>query len=199
MHPITVILLNKTNNLDNALASIIDVNPQQIILGTFSPININYKQVAVINLKTNTNYSEALNKLESMAQTDWILYLKDTESILQFNEHLPNLLLKPEEIYGFQILQDDVIIKEPRMWNKKGKKLSFKNPVFEKLNANPTQIVNVMLYQNQTNDADLGQRLEIWKKSMPLSVDVCYYKAFNELAKKNFIEFKRMIAHYLFN
>ncbi len=181
------------------LQSIIDLDPQQILLGTFSPIKVEYKQVAVINLKNNINYGEALNELQGMVQTDWILYLKDNETILQFNEYIPNLFLTPKEVYGFQILQDDVIIKEPRLWNKKEQKAVFKNPIFEKLNVDSTKIIDVMLYQSKVNDPDISKRLDAWKRASPLSVDATYYKAFGELAKKNFVEFKRTIAHYLFN
>lgn len=197
MHPITVIILNKTGNPN--LQSIIDLDPQQILLGTFSPIKVEYKQVAVINLKNNNNYGEALNELQGIVQTDWILYLKDNETILQFNEYIPNLFLTPKEVYGFQILQDDVIIKEPRLWNKKEQKVVFKNPVFEKLNIDSTKIIDVMLYQSKVNDPDIAKRLDAWKRASPLSVDATYYKAFGELAKKNFVEFKRTMAHYLFN
>lgn len=198
MHPTTVILLNKSNP-HNTLKSILDLQPQQVLLGTFSPIRIDHKAVTVIELKNNNNYSECLNELQDLAQTDWILYLKDTETVLQFNEVLTNLFVASKEVYGFQILQDDVVLKEPRLWNKKNNKVFFKNPIFEKPNIEPTKIIEVMLYQNKLDDPVIMKRLEAWRKSMPLSIDATYYKAFSELANKNFMEFKRIMAHYLFN
>lgn len=198
MQPVTVILLNKGNNLDNTLESIVSLQPQQILLGTFIPINIKFKEITIIDFK-NINYNESLNELQILAQTDWIFYLKDNENLLQFNEYMPNLLTKTKEIYGLQVLQDDVIIKESRLWNKKEQKVNFKNPIFEKPNIEPTKIIDVILYQHKTHDPRIAQTLEFWKKSAPLSTDAAYYKAFDELAKKNFIEFKRIIVHYLFN
>jgi tetratricopeptide (TPR) repeat protein len=200
MEPITVILLNKgSGNLSVSLDSANELHPQQIILGTFSAIKPHLKEVLVIDSKNSANYSSVLNELQEMAKTDWILYLKDNERILQFNEHMPNLVMKPQEIYGFQILQDDVIIKEVRLWNKKERKVSFKNPVFEKPNAEPTQILDVILYQQKADDPNIVKNLDLWKRAMPLSVDVHYYRAFMDLAQKNFLEFKRNINQYFFS
>lgn len=200
MEPITVILLNKgSSGLNDALNSISELHPQQIILGTFSAIKPEFKEVLIIDMKNRTDYSVALNELQNMAKNDWILYLKDTERILDFNEYMPNLILKPQEIYGFQILQDDVIIKEARFWNKAVNKISFKNPVFERPNADPTQILEVILYQQKTTDPQVLKNMELWKRTAPLSIDVHYYKAFIELANKNFTEFKRNISQYFFN
>ena len=196
MQPITVILLNKSDP-NNTLRSILNLQPQKILVGTFSPIKVDHKDIEVIELKGN--YNEALNQLQDLAKTDWILYIKDNETMLQFSEYFNNLLLRPEEIYGFQVLQDDVILKEPRLWNKKAHKVSFKNPIFEKPNIEPTKIIDVMLYQYKTDDPVALKKLDDWKKAMPLSIDAAYYTAFAALATKNFIEFKRIIAHYLFN
>lgn len=199
MEPITVILLKKENNLDEALQSALSIQPKQILIGSFKPFQSKIKEAVTIELKSNLNYSEALNELQNMAQTDWIFYMKDNETILQFNEHIPSLLIKPKEIYGFQILQDDIIMKESRLWNKKEQKVVFKNPVFEKANIEPTKIVDIILYQQKCNDINQVNGLNLWKKSAPLSVDASYYKAFNELSKKNFKEFKKIINHYLFS
>jgi tetratricopeptide (TPR) repeat protein len=180
------------------LKSILPLEPQQILLGTYSPIKIDSKIAAVIELNKD-NYNEGLNQLQEIAQTDWILYLKDNEAIIQFNEYIPNLFVSDKEVYGFHVLQDDVILKEPRLWNKKINKVIFKNPVFEKPNIEPTKMLDVILYQHKTEDPTALRKLETWKRTMPLSIDAAYYKAFASLAERNFTEFKRIIAHYLFN
>jgi len=198
MYPFTVIILNKTDP-NNTLRSVLSLDPQQILLGSFTPIKVDSKAAAVIELKNNDNYSESLNQLQEIAQTDWILYLKDNETVVQFDEFMPNLFVNNKEIYGFQILQDDVILKEPRLWNKKINKVLFKNPVFEKPNIEPTKILDAILYQHKTDDPSALKKLEVWKRAMPFSIDAAYYKAFAALADRNFTEFKRTIAHYLFN
>jgi hypothetical protein len=200
MEPITVILLKKGNNdFNETLESINSINPKQILIGSFEPLKLKFKNALVVELKNNYNYSEALNELQSIAQTDWILYIKENETILQFNEHIPNLLIKSKEIYGLQILQDDVIVKESRLWNKKEHKIVFKNPIFEKPNMESTKIIDVILYQYKLKDNNQDQILNLWKKSFPLSADASYYKAYDELTKKNFKNFKKIINHYLFN
>lgn len=197
MHPFTVIILNKTDP-NNVLRSALSLEPQQILLGTFSSIKIDSKIAAVIELNTD-NYNEGLNQLQEIAQTDWILYLKDNETIVQCDEYMPNLFINNKEVYGVQVLQDDVILKEPRLWNKKMNKVLFKNPVFEKPNIEPTKMLDIILYQQKGDDATALKRLDNWKQKMPLSIDAAYYKAFAALAARNFTEFKRIIAHYLFN
>ena len=196
MHPFTAIILNKTDP-NNTLRSVLSLEPQQILIGTQSPIKIDSKIAGVIELNTD-KYNEGLNKLQEIAQTDWILYLKDNETIIQCDEYIPNLLIN-NEIYGFQVLQDDVILKEPRLWNKKSNKVIFKNPVFEKPNVEPTKMLDIIIYQQATTDPTALKRLDLWKNKMPLSIDAAYYKAFAALSARNFVEFKRIIAHYLFN
>lgn len=198
MEPITVILLKKGENLDEVLQSIVSLQPKQILIGSFEPFQTRVKEAVVIELKNNLNNSQALNELQSMAQTDWILYIKENETVLQFNEHVPSLLIKPKEIYGFQILQDDVIMKESRLWNKKEQKVIFKNPIFEKPSLEPTKVVDIILYQQKLSD-NQSNAINLWKKASPLSVDASYYKAFNELSKKNFKDFKKIISQYLFS
>ena len=192
MVPITLIVLNKGNNIDDALNSVSNLGLENIIVGTFSKIKL---QKAITIDLDSTDYSQCLNKLQSLAQTEWIMYMKDTERLVHFNEHIPNLLIK-DEIYGFQTLKDDVIMKEPRLW-KKERKVVFKNPVFEKPNVNVTQVVEAILYQQKEHNTSVA--LDLWKKTSPLSVDASYYKAFDMLSKKDFKEFKRMINHYLFS
>lgn len=197
MQPITVILINKNNNIDNLLKSIVNLQPEQILLGSFSKVK--HEGTKVIELEKTINYNEALNKLQKLAQTDWILYLKDNEILLQSKEYIPNLLNNPKEIYGFLILQDDIIIKEPRLWNKKEHNVVFKNPVFEKPNTESSKIVDIILYHHNRHDSNVSKILETWRKNSPLSVDASYYKAFDLLANKNFTEFRRVITYYLFN
>ena len=96
MHPFTAIILNKTDP-NNTLRSVLSLEPQQILIGTQSPIKIDSKIAGVIELNTD-KYNEGLNKLQEIAQTDWILYLKDNETIIQCDEYIPNLLIN-NEIY----------------------------------------------------------------------------------------------------
>ena len=199
MHPITTILLNKENDPDKAIESIMTLRPHQVLLGTFSPIKSKFKEVGVIELKKDLPYNKALNELVNLAKTDWILYIKDNESLVQFDEYVPTLLTTPKDIYGFQIMQEDVVIKEARFWNKTENQIVFKNPVFEKLNAEPTRIINAILYQQQVSDPKINTILESWKKSQPFSTEACYYKAFAALAQKNFKDFSLLITNYLFH
>ena len=134
-----------------------------------------------------------------MSKTDWVFYIKDNEKLVQFNEYMPTLLANEKNIYGFQIMQDDVITKEARFWNKKENILKFKNPVFEKLNVNPTIVTSSIIYQKSSKDTKTLEILELWKRSQPFSAEVCYYKAFVNLANKNFKDFLLLITKYLFN
>lgn len=200
MEPITVIMLLKTKNeIYDKLNSIVkNINPRQILVGVFDAIHIDFINTMTIELKKDLKFNEALNNLQSLSTTDWIIYLKENENILEFDEYVPNLLSNVKNIYGFQILQDNVILKETRMWNKKEYKSLFKNPIFEKINLDSTKILNIILYEEK-NVEDQGGNIDLWKKTNPLSVDAYYYKAFDDLAKKRFKEFKKNINYYLFN
>ena len=94
------------------------------------------------------------------------------------------------------VLNKDVIVKETRLWNK-NTKAQFKNPVFEKLNLQSTKVLDMIIYQEHT--VDISKKVDIWKRTNPLAIDVYYYKAFMALGDKKFDEFKSFIAHYLFN
>jgi tetratricopeptide (TPR) repeat protein len=170
---------------------VLNLKPKQILIGTYTHIKSKYE---VIEFQEG-NYGADLNKLIDHAKSDWIFYIKDNETIVQMD----NLdCLDDSAIYGVQILQDDIIIKEPRLWNKKTK-INFKNPIFEKLNARPSKFLDIILYQEKVNDDRVLKMLELWKKSSPMALDPYYYKAFYALGNKNFKEFKSLITHYLFN
>jgi len=191
MQPITVLILNKTNKIEKTIQSVLNLQPKQIIIGTYEPINSKWD---VVNLQKNNNYSKDLNNLLDYVKCDWIFYIKDNEIVLQ----LDDLSLDEKDVYGVQVLQDDILIKEPRLWNK-NKKIKFKNPVFEKLNAQPTKFLDIILYQEKNDNEQSYKILESWKKTNPLALDPYYYKAFYKLSSKNFKEFKSLISHYLFN
>jgi tetratricopeptide (TPR) repeat protein len=192
MASITVIVLNKTNRIERTIQSVMNLNPKQIIIGTYVTIKSKWE---VIEFPATNNYSADLNKLIELVKFDWIFYIKDNEAILQVDDLT---YLDDKEIYGVQIVQDDIIIKEPRLWNR-NKKLNFKNPIFEKLNAQPSKFLDIILYQEKVDDERAFKILESWKKSNPLALDPYYYKAFSSLGNKNFKEFKSLITHYLFN
>lgn len=137
--------------------------------------------------------NQSLEKLVELAKNDWILYLKGNEILLEVNE----LDLVNEEIYGVMILQDDIIVKETRLWNRKYNKLKFKNPIFENLNADPTKILDILIYQDKiTYDV---KKIDQWRQNNPLAIESYYYKAFIALGERKFTEFKSLISHYLFN
>lgn len=188
----TILILNKTNKIEGALQSALNLNPKQILIGTYVPIKSKWE---VVNLSNSGNYSADLNKLIEMAKSDWIFYIKENEIILQVEELS---CLDTNAVYGVQILQDDIITKEPRLWYR-SKKVNFKNPVFEKLNTQPTKFLDIILYQDKSNDDKEHKMLEQWKKSTPLVLDHYYYRAFAALSEKNFKEFKSLINYYLFH
>jgi hypothetical protein len=196
MNPITAILLNKSGKPD--LQSLRSIDPQQILIGTYEPLKLP-PEFQLMNLEDKSNYSNSLNQLVEAAQFDWIFYIKQNESILEINESLPLLLNQKSEIFGFQIIQKETITKEPRLWNKKERKVLFKNPVFEKPNVEITKVIDAFIYQNDIKDPKLDKILENWKRNQPFSVDACYYKAFSCLSNYNLKQFKSLIANYLFN
>jgi len=189
---ITVIVLNKTDKVENTVQSALNLKPKQILIGTYTPIKSKYE---VVEFQEKSNYSADLNKLLEMVKSDWVFYIKDNEIIIQMDDLD---CLDDKAVYGVQILQDDIIIKESRLWNIKNK-IKFKNPIFEKPNMRPTKFLDVILYQEKVNDDRVLKMLEAWKKSNPMMLDPYYYKAFYALGNKNFKEFKSLIIHYLFN
>jgi hypothetical protein len=185
MQPITVIVTTNSGKINNTIESIEKINPKQIIIGSYVPLK-NSIQL------TGTDHSKNLNDLINLAKHDWIFYLKESEQLIELNDNLDNL----EDICSCMILNKDVIVKETRLWNK-NTKAQFKNPVFEKLNLQSTQVLDIIIYQEHT--VDISKKVDIWKRTNPLAIDVYYYKAFIALGDKKFDEFKSLIAHYLFN
>src|SRR5581483_7772419 len=173
---LTVIISQRTNT-EKTIKSLEYIKPSQIL---------------VANLSKSTNHSYELNNLIEKAKNDWIFYIKDSEILCQ-----GELILDSPKIYGCQILQEDIIIKEPRIWHK-SINIKFKNPVFEKLNTDNYDLLDIIIYQENIPDSNSSIILDLWKKQSPLSVDLAYYKAFNSLGNKNYKEFKSYINHYLF-
>lgn len=185
MQPITVIITTNSGKINTTIESIEKINPKQVIIGSYVPLK-NSIQL------TGINHSQNLNKLIELAKNDWIFYLKDSEQIIEYNAELDD----SNNICACMILNKDVIVKETRIWNRNSK-AQFKNPVFEKLNLDPTQVLDVTIYQEQM--PDISKKVDLWKRNNPLAIDAYYYKSFIALSEKKFEEFKSLITHYLFN
>jgi hypothetical protein len=169
-------------------------DPQSIIIGSFESLSLRLPKVRAVTIK-ETNYAKALDQLVSLAETDWIFYIKENERILQINEDVAGLW-QQDEIFGLQIVKDGILVKEARIWNK-SKHISFKNPVFEVPNTTITKVADILLYQGEEKGNN-EKLLDEWRRSQPLSVNACYYKAFSCLARKKFLDFKSLIINYLF-
>lgn len=192
MLPITVITTNRSNKIDATIESALSIEPKQILIGSYVPFETTNRKIDVVKLQGDDQGKE-LNELMKSAKNDWILYLREEDVILSVNDDFD---FSENEIYACLILQNDVIIKEARIWNKKNK-VSFKNPVCEKLSLDATKVLDIIIYENKK--ALDAKKIDLWKRSNPLAIDPYYYKAFIALSERKFKEFKSMITHYLFN
>lgn len=189
---LTAIVLNKQNQISDTINSLLDFGVNQVVVGTYKPFSSKYNNIKVISVK-DEDYAESMNTLLQHCTNDHVLFLREKETILQFS--VDNLY---NEVYGVQILKQDILLKESRIWPK-SLNLRFKNPVFEKVDAEPTKMLDVILYQHDVSDDKIKMLLRKWDKAKPFSMDCYYYRAFEALADKNVNEFKSLITYYLFN
>lgn len=193
MFPITAVILNKSNQINETVKSISEFGIDEIIIGTYRPTNIKHRNLKVVTLPESNDYSADLNRLIEGAKHEWLAYFKEGEIIVQ-----ADLECVQNKIYGFQILKNDIILKEARLWHKKHN-LKFKNPVFEKLSGEIEEVIETIVYDGSSNDPKAPHLLEKWSKANPFLVDCHYYKAFIALADKRLKDFKSLISQYLFN
>jgi len=186
--------------LPETLDSIIPLQPD-IVIGNLTNKTLdicrNYK-INILRIKFKSR-AEACNKLIETTEGNWFFYLQPGEVLIQGYDEIREVISNNEtKTYSINILQSDIITKQPRLWNK-SQNLYFKNPVFEKLVCNNSSYLDVILYSNlQRNDLKTSRIIEDWEKANPFDAEPYYYKAFIKLREKKFEEFKLLANRYLF-
>jgi hypothetical protein len=132
-----------------------------------------------------------------VSQTNWQMYLEPGEVLLSGHDKIIELVNSNRtKNYHIEILQDDVIVKQVRLWRKDSGK-EFVNPVFEVIKDDYSEYAEIMLFKNNSGE-DHSDRIEAWKRDKPLAVEPYYFQACDCLKKRKYKEFITLADHYLF-
>ena len=131
----------------------------------------------------------------NLSENKWNLYIEPWETILNGQEKIVDAIKGIAKDYKLNILQEDVITKQIRLWHKDiGKK--FINPVFEILNGSST-ILDCYIASFAHEDEITLNLVEKWRKANPLALEPIYYTACTFLIKKNWKSFLNFADLYL--
>ena len=144
---------------------------------------------AFVTSSTSTNRSNIRNKLITQG---WNFYIDPWEVLI-------NLFTMPEQpqAFVFQVINNNVIIKETRLWHS-DLNLKFENPIYESLyNFNSDFIENSIIFSNGQSEVT-EDALDEWVKNCPTLCSPYYYRAFLYLKNKKYNKFINDVNQYLF-
>ena len=203
MIPLTIHLLiqNNQETIKQTLESILPLNAE-IIIGDAGcrdqTLKICKSYGLTIQKVSTHDRSKTRNELVKNSKTTWQFYLEPWEILLSGCDKLSELTQsnKPQS-YHCDILQGDSITKQVRFWHKECG-LYFINPIFETINMDRSEYVEVMIYKSKP-DIFSQDYIEKWKTVSPIATEPYYFQAFAFLAQKKYKEFLNHAEHYLFH
>lgn len=200
---IHIIIKNNEETIEHTLDSISSINAQ-ILIGDLgckdSTINKCKKHnTSIIKISLNDDLSQVRNHMLKTSDSKWNLYIEPWEILLNGHEIINQRILNSEMAYKFNIIQEDTISKQIRLWHK-NMNLKFKNPVFETLTGKfkeKAQDLAVNIASGSSNFNLNAELLEKWRLNNPLAKEPIYYTAFHHLSNKNWDTFLNFADLYL--
>lgn len=193
---------NNESTIEDTLKSILWLE-SPIVIGDMSSkdktIEICEKYNAkIFHVHFQDDYSKAKNELLDKTKSMWKLYLEPWESIITGHKNILSAIrnFNPSSHY-FQILYQNTVTKDIRLWNKN---LKFSNPIFENIIDKTATVLDVII--NKKNNPSIPEKeierlLNIWKQKDPLSEDPYYYQAYQLLALKKYEQFQLLAEKYI--
>lgn len=133
------------------------------------------------------SYSELRNKHTGPGTN---FYIEPYEHIVS-----GDLDIKEPGAYAVNVLRDDIITREVRIWHGPFK---FVNPIHESLAVKNAKVLDVLIQSKVIAIPDEERLLGEWQKANPTSYELFYYKAFFMLKQKKYHEFLSIGQNYLF-
>lgn len=198
---INIVVKNNEQTIENTLNSIYELDSNILIANMGSndkTINIckKFKKVKIFEFGNVKNISFVKNELIQQNKTDWLFFIEPWEYLISPKEKLKELISKIHS-YKINILQNDIITKQTRLWHK-NLNLSFKNPVFETVDDKNSQHSDIYLGSYSVADRlDVLTILENWRELKPLSCEPLYYIGFYYLKNKEWKKFLSYANIYL--
>lgn len=203
MTPLTIHLIIQNNepNIQNFLNSIKSKMNCNIIAGDIgcsdktSDICKSYG-VQVVKFSLNNDISQVRNDMSKLSKTKWNLFLEPWETIISGSECLFDLSKSKSNLFKINLLQEDILTKQNRIWNKESE-IKFINPVYETLIGKGEELPLFVAVGSESNKDLKVRLLENWINKNPLANEPIYYKSCFCLTEKNWDAFLNLSEVYL--
>ena len=124
----------------------------------------------------------------SMIRKDPVFFIEPWEILL--SKSIPEI----ESAYHIQILENNIITKDIRLWHP-STKLKWTNPVYETV-LGKSEYSDLLVYSQGRPKVD-NKLLREWKEQEPTNTGPYYYDAFESLLSKNYKEFLIKVEYYI--
>lgn len=199
---INILVKNNEETIENTLNSINQLDCK-ILVGDLvcrdKTIDIckKFKNLSILNLGNIEDRSRAKNILIKENKTPWLFFIEPWEVLFSSKEKIYELLSNQIKSYQINIIQNDLITKQTRLWHKDIKAV-FKYPIFETLNDTNSNYSEIYLVSNKNpNNLNTLKIIEDWRGSKPLSCEPLYYLAFYYLENKEWKKFLNYANLYM--
>jgi tetratricopeptide (TPR) repeat protein len=170
----------------------------QILNHLNQKLNLDFSFEAEILIgEPSEDLSKTRNELSKSSKTEWQLWLEPWETILGGEDQILWAMEQGDISYNVQVIQEDVITKQTRLWKKSFCKCV--RPIYEGIEPEGKVTLDCFIRSDppDTSNRDLKILLK-WKEKNILTADLDYYLSYNCLARKKYDEFIKHANHYLF-
>jgi len=159
-------------------------------------VSISHKENEINIIHSDSkNISAHKNEIVNKSQIDWHMYFEPNEILVSGLDRILDVI-NEDNCYNFLIIQNNIIMKSCRLWNKKNN-YSFINPVFSHLNCTKTKTIDVMV-KSKVVDIDRMDIVLSWINENKLYAPPYYYQSCIYLQQKKYKEFLNSSEKYLF-
>ena len=194
---IQILARNDEDTIEDCLKSIIPLGGEISVIdfaATDKTLQICKKYGASVHqMDFKGDFSELRN---SISGEGWNLMIHPYEILVGGHEDIKSL--DPGTYYG-QVLQDDLIMKDVRVWF--GSDVKFQNPVYESIPFDGAKYLHSMVIFSRGDQANPWVKrtiLDEWMKKEVANADPIYYSSCWHLSQRNVNEFLKESEQYLF-
>lgn len=197
MNPtINILVRNNEETIEESLKSLLGFSKSILIGdagGNDNSIKICKKYCSnIMPINFKNNYSDAKNQMIDK-NSSWMFFVEPWEKVVSYK----TFELKENRSYKVNLIKNDLITKETRIWHKKNN-LKFKNPVFESVEDSESVNVEIYLTGENNNTKEKIDILKKWHEQHPIENEPLYFLSFIKLSEKNWTDFLRIAETYLY-
>jgi tetratricopeptide (TPR) repeat protein len=191
---------NNQESIEDCIESIKDISNDVVFIDMGSEDNT-LKIIKQYGYEVFPKKSEFVkdnkNNLIKLSKKEWLFFIEPNEKIINGKNELNNICDSKENIYSILLLQDNILSKHIRIFNKNSK-TNFENPIYENIYQKSIKTGIVLKQIVEKTIEDEYKKIIEWRNSERLKSHPLYYESCFYIKNKNYDNFLKTSEKYFF-